>query len=164
MINKHKIGVFSGRFDGPNLGHVLTINHIAQDYEVLIVPILDYKQREACTAKKAKQIFEYYFRSIKCDFDIRFVIGDVHFGSISSIEFFATVSDKFTDLRFSDVTYLSGNLDVLKHISSLGIKTKYVPRVTIPGIDQYLFESTKIRKTMKKEHKSLCQIYNIKIK
>ena len=40
-----RVAIFSGRFDPPHIGHVLTKIKIAKEYEFLIVPILDYPDR-----------------------------------------------------------------------------------------------------------------------
>lgn len=158
-----KIGLFSGRFDPPNAGHFLTLEELLTECHYLLVPILHYKDRIACTALEAKRIFEHHFCYVLsefCRYKIKFIINGRHFGKITIHELNNLV--KSEDLNLEDITYLSGNREVLKHIKSLGVKTKYVQRVSIPGIDQYLFESTKIRKKMKKSGKNLEEIYNIK--
>jgi hypothetical protein len=156
-----KTGLFSGRFDPPNLGHVLTIQRLLNDYHLLVVPILDYPERAGCTAEQAKLIFEYHFDSILtfAHNKIRFIINNEHFGKITHQELVFLIESNGLD--WNETEYLSGNHDVLNHIYKFHMKTKFVDRVYIPGIDQYLFESTKIREEIRKTGNNLGEVYNI---
>lgn len=158
-----KIGIFSGRFDPPNMGHIMTIERLIEEYHYLVIPILDYSNREGCTAKEAKTIFEHHFGMIipkmfKNRF--KFIINNDHFAEITILQFSKLLNS--VGLNVSDnITYLAGNEMVIKHMMEIGIKTKFVLRVIIDGLDQYTFESTKIREEIKKKGKSLDCIYNI---
>jgi len=158
-----KIGVFSGRFDPPNLGHVLTMQYLLDNYDRLIVPILDYPERSGCSAKDAQRIFQYHFRQFgqfASDFVIQFIINKTHFGKISKLDYEILLESNC--INPAETTYLAGNQEVLDHIKSLGIKAEFVPRVMIPGLDPYIFESTKIRNQMKTTGETLGEIYNLK--
>lgn len=159
-----KIGVFSGRFDPPNLGHFMTISKLIQSTNFMLIPILDYKERIACTAIEAKKIFEYCFNlflpSFSCN-KIKFIICNKHFGEIKRIEFINLMET--CGIGYKDIIYYSGNTDVLSHMKSLFVKTEFVPRVDIPDIDQFIFESTKIREKMINENKKLEELYNLKL-
>lgn len=159
-----KIGVFSGRFTPPNLGHVMTIRKLMDEYDKVVIPILDYPERGECSAKEAKKIFEYFFFELfnhGTKSNLHFVVDNVHFGQISIYQLATLLSG--IGCEIDKITYLSGNEEVLKHIQSLGVPCRFVPRVSISGIDQYLFESTRIRKEMENTGKNLEEIYNLRI-
>jgi hypothetical protein len=68
------------------------------------------------------------------------------------------------DLKPEDCEYIAGNTEVLDHVESLDIMPcRQIRRVNIKGLklDQYLFESTKIRARMKRRKSTLGQEYNI---
>jgi hypothetical protein len=163
-----RVGIFSGRFDPPNLGHVLTLSHLLCEYHFLLVPILDYPEREGCSATDAKRIFDHHFDTVlpKCARNkIMFVINTEHFGKISPVEYMA-ITWAYDIPHVHD--YLSGNESVLEHLKAMVAKGQLicspvrVPRIPMPDIsDQYLFESTRIRKKMKDTGKTLDDIYHL---
>lgn len=148
--------VFSGRFDPPNLGHVLTLEHLLKKYRFVLVPILDYSAR-GTSARSAKIIFEHHFSVSP---KIKFVINKTHFGEIPKTEYYNLLDKHKMERKYT--IYLAGNSMVLAHFRDLCVPYAYVPRVQIQGLDQYIFESTKIRETMKKTGESLAEIYNLK--
>lgn len=157
-----KFGVLSGRFDPPNSGHFMTIEQLLEEYSMLLIPILDYHGRTGCTADGAKAIFEHHFNMVIQPIfrnRINVIINTTHFAEITEGEYYELLKKNNFDYRFT--TYLAGNQEVLEHMKEIGAQCEYVPRVTVEGIDQYTFESTKIRNRMNETGESLNEIYNI---
>ena len=150
------IGCFSGRFDPPNLGHVLTILELLQTYETLLIPILDYEDR-ALPADDARRIFWAFAERAKIEKRVQFFVNDVHFGKITW-EQYSQVCDPYQP---EVVRYLSGNVRCLQHMRTIGARVAHVPRVTIPGIDQEQFSSTSVRRVM--ANIPLEKYYNISV-
>lgn len=121
-----KTAIFSGRFDPVHLGHVLTILKLLDRFDHVVVVILDYPEREGCTAQKALEVFQAVFCKIGGPGTITLVINKIHFARITIDQYFelairAGVGD-------DDVTYVSGNREVLKHFKDMGILCKFIPR------------------------------------
>jgi hypothetical protein len=166
---KGQTALFSGRFSPPNLGHVLTILRLLQDFKKVVVVILDYPERKGCTVDVAQDIFGTVFKMIGIPKE-RLVIAknDIHFGKITSLQLEGLLNN--LDLKICKTTYVGGNQEVNDHIMSLGLMdvmgikrvvisdgiTNYLPK------DQYIFESTRIRDKIDKGE-SLGGQYNIHI-
>ena len=73
-----KIVLFSGRFDPPNPGHVITILRLARIYGYVKVPIL-YQKGRRYPAQFAKQLFEEIFADRD---DIEISINESHFAHV----------------------------------------------------------------------------------
>lgn len=115
MENK-KIGLYSGRFDPPHLGHVITTLRCLESYDMLKIVVLDYDTRQY-SADYAKQVLSESLTLSNKNFEI--YINTVHFGKITKEEI----------LQFAPFThYLAGNSPVLAHVGSLGIPVRWVDR------------------------------------
>lgn len=117
--------LFSGRFDPFHLGHLVTIAGLAQRFDKVIVVILDFPEAQYPLCYR-KQAAEEVIKSIKGNIEV--VVNKDHFAEISKDALF----------NFKADVYASGNLEVLKHIESLGFKTLYVER-------SYEYSGTEIR-------------------
>lgn len=155
-----KTAIFSGRFDPPNLGHVITIQELINDYDNVLVVILDYPERMGCTALTAMVLFGKVFGYL--DFawtegrcvGVDIITNNVHFGKITEKEIKTLLSKH---VNIDKAIYVGGNKEVNKHIESLGvIPVKYIPRTPI-------YNSTAIRKNID-GGESLEEQYNINIK
>ncbi len=159
-------GIFSGRFDPPNLGHVITIGNLLLEYLQVVVVILDYPGREACSAVDAKSIFAHHFARLLAPValnKIRLEINTEHFGLITRQQFDARLRD--WGLRWEDCDYLSGNNDVLPNIGRMGMRARFVPRVDIDGagaLDDQIFSGTNVRATMGKFGMGLADYYDVR--
>lgn len=170
---KKTAALFSGRFDPPNLGHVITVGWLLRKYRQVIIAILDYPEREACGVIDAMHMFRTCFSLLRPNSldSITLLIDDIHFGKIKldRIKFLC----RSVFIKFGDVVYVGGNESVNKHIKSLGLPVDVLPRVKLQGDygeigeylydDQYVFESTRIREKIKKGQPLGIQ-YNIDIK
>lgn len=107
--------VFSGRFDPPHPGHIATIKRLSKIFNYVEVVILDYPERRYPLTYCLNVLEE-------CLVDENNSIGissnKTHFAKLTITEW----------LPFNAAYYAAGNLEVLKHIESLGIKTYYVDR------------------------------------
>lgn len=107
--------LISGRFDPPHLGHLITIGRERVIYDRVIVVVLD----------DGKQFFPLCYRMDILWEAVHLLGGNIsvesnrtHFGGITKEEL----------SRWKFDIYGSGNMDVLRHISSLGIACRYIPR------------------------------------
>ena len=107
--------LFSGRFDPPHPGHVVTILRLHAKYGHVVVPILDYADRR-WPASYCKQVLDECFDHLKGDVEVR--INATHFAEITCDELDAYECD----------LYAAGNVKVIKHVESLGMKCVYVDR------------------------------------
>lgn len=147
------IGVFSGRFDPPHIGHILTIMRLLETYLKILVVVLDYSERKACTAEKAKDIFDQVFHGLSKG-KVVTVINDVHFSRISKIEYRCLCLDNEID---PDMTmYLSGNHEVIAHFNDIGVPHQFVERTS-----DSLYSGTKIRKEIDKNNVVLDEFYGV---
>jgi len=110
--------LFSGRFDKPELGHIITIGRLAQKYKKVIVCILDYEEARWPVSYKLK-VFEDCFKVLEHSERIHVIVNNVHFAKI-------TIEELESVAKFD--VYGAGNNEVLKHIESLGVECVYVPR------------------------------------
>jgi len=141
--------IFSGRFDPPHLGHVLTILKLCERFGRVIVPVLNYKEREFCNVLEAKSIFDGFFDIISPVNSIssrpEIVINSVHFGEVTK-EYYENLLKLYKVLPERCV-YMSGNEFVLEHITKLGFRTERAAR----SMD-HIYEGTKIRKYFELEN------------
>ena len=162
MACQCEIGLFSGRFDPPTAGHFVCVETLMLKYSQIIVVILDYKGRDGCTAEKAKQLWDYHFDLILPPIvrsKVIVTINTHHFGQITKEQLEAYLEKN--NLKFD--IYLSGNVEVLKHMESQGYKCRYVPRVAFP-LDYSVYAATDVRKTMKNMDMSMEDYYRIETK
>jgi nicotinamide mononucleotide adenylyltransferase len=122
--------LFSGRFDPPNLGHIMTLQRLAQEYAKVIVCILDYPQQFQ-PIKERLEIMESTLYCCIGNYEI--MVNNVHFGVINK--------EDIEPLPDFDV-YGSGNAVCEAHMTKLGYKVVDVRRT--PG-----YASTDIRDWLK---------------
>jgi len=110
--------LFSGRFDKPHLGHLITIQRLMRQYDMVVVVVLDYPEANYDIDFRMNVLNEALLNS-KGSFII--TKNETNFGEITDEEL-----EEFPCFQY----YGSGNKKVLKHIKSLGGNTivVYVPR------------------------------------
>lgn len=106
--------LFSGRFDPPHIGHVITVARLASQFRRVLVYVLDYPEREYSMAYSLSVLREACAHMARVDI----CANSHHFGKISA--------DDLRRYRFD--VYASGNDSCLKHIAGLGKKTLFVER------------------------------------
>ena len=107
--------LFSGRFDPPHPGHIITILNLAAKYEEVVVVILDYDERDYAVAY-VKKVFEDIFKTFPHSVAVK--VNKTHFAKITKKEY----------EEFGCDLYAAGNHKVLRHLEKLGIKTIYTER------------------------------------
>jgi cytidyltransferase-like protein len=117
--------LFSGRFDPPHLGHMITVARLWETFDAITIVILDYPESEYPISYRAQALKEMV-RHLNGRYKV--LVNQTHFGKITREEL----------SKFKFDVYASGNLEVLKHIESLGFKTLYVER-------SYEYSGTEIR-------------------
>lgn len=144
-----RTAIFSGRFDPPNLGHVITTLHLLGKYHVILVVLDNDEYRECIDADLAIDIFSTVFEYIDPK---PVVISNLHhFQFIELVDLAKLVKD--CGLEPKDTVYVGGNKEVNDHIKKLNyIDVEYVERIKLVKkdrlylpADQYMFESTRIR-------------------
>ena len=129
----NKIAIFSGRFDPPHLGHIITLHKILTCYSKVIVPILDYEGRCLSAFDALSDFFEYkslVFPSYMQN-KVYFLINKTHFGKITEGEIKGICRLAGEDDDLSQFVYVGGNEKVNKHIESLKcIKVEHFQRST----------------------------------
>jgi nicotinamide mononucleotide adenylyltransferase len=150
-LHPYDTGIFSGRFDPPHLGHLITILRLANRYGKIVIVILDYPEREACTAERAMEILDTVFNLIfsavtRSKIDV--IMNKVHFGKITFSEYDLLLRN--IGACFNHTVYLSGNDEVIKNFEKQQIPYERVAR----SIDD-TYSGTEIRKEMGKTGKQL---------
>lgn len=110
-----RIALFSGRFDRPHLGHIVSILRVGQRFNKVIVVVLDYPEQEYSVYYRAQMLDEILSNSVG-NYDV--IVNKEHFGKITA--------EQLRKYEFD--VYASGNHDCLKHIESLGKKVMYIDR------------------------------------
>jgi hypothetical protein len=155
MENKnYKTGIFSGRFDPPHIGHLFTILKLASIYGKIVVVILDYPERETCSAERARQLFDKLFHIIFPEISfskIDIIVNSIHFGKITFSEYDLLLRN--IGACYNHTVYLSGNDEVLKHMNN-----EQIPYERVERSEEEIYTGTIIRKEMKNKEKSLEQI------
>lgn len=108
--------LFSGRFDKPHLGHLITIQRLGRIYDKVIVVILDYPKQRFPIDMRYDILKESLDNSIG---RYEIITNKIHFGELTK--------EDLKDLPPFDI-YGSGNVEVLQHVQGLGVKIKFVPR------------------------------------
>lgn len=146
LQDTNKTAIFSGRFDPPHLGHILSILELARLYGKVAVIILDYPDREECSVDEARDIFnklfDLFFPPIARQV-IQVEVNDIHFAHISFAEYDALLRNIGCCMNHS--IYVSGNLEVLENMKKQGIKARFFARS-----NDYLYTGTKIREEIDK--------------
>ena len=129
MEDKNMVGIFSGRFDPPHLGHLMTILDLCKLFQKIVVVVLDYRGRPTCSASMAVLIFETLFEDFLpqiCANKIECIVNHTHMAEVSVSEY-DDLLEAVGTTRANSI-YLSGNPEVLKHMEEIGIKNEPVPR------------------------------------
>jgi len=119
------IAFFPGKFQPPHLGHIISIMKICDQYEKLIVAISNDGPKVLSQIER-KKIFDEVFR----------LIDNVEVITVKAV--ITEIKDIKILPRF-DIC-LSGNINVINKMKSLGARVKYVHRSRGIG-----FRSTEIR-------------------
>jgi glycerol-3-phosphate cytidylyltransferase-like family protein len=114
----------SGRFDPPHPGHIINLLNIAKKFESVKCVVLSSDTRRY-PMSYCLQILDKILTHLP--FDIELKANKTHFAEITKEELDAFDCD----------IYVGGNLKVLKHIESLGMKTSFIDR-------SYYYEANKI--------------------
>jgi hypothetical protein len=110
------IMLFSGRFDKPHAGHIITIQRLGIVYSKVIVVILDYPKQKYPIGMRYDVLKEALDNSVG---KYEVITNKIHFGELTKKD--------LKKLPPFDI-YGSGNIEVLQHIQSLGVKIKFVAR------------------------------------
>jgi nicotinamide mononucleotide adenylyltransferase len=156
-----KIALFSGRFDPPTMGHTVAIQTLMLRYAMVLVVVLDYKGRRV-PANKAQKLFDFHFDLVLPPIGrnrMKVAINKHHFGMITKEQLEKWL--KKYKLRFD--VYVSGNVEVLQHMESLGYECRYLPRVAFP-LDYSIYSATDIRKYMDSFDMSMEDFYRLEKK
>lgn len=104
---------FSGRFDRPHAGHVAQIMRLGQEFDKVIIPVLDYPEQ--------KYPVQYRVAILKEILSMAKGLYCVY----ANKEHFARITiDQCPDFDI----YASGNIECLKHMEKLGYNILYVNR------------------------------------
>lgn len=145
MDSAYKTGIFSGRFDPPHIGHILTILKLCFDFSKIVIVILDYPERKACSAEKAKEIFTDFFDMIfpaTTRSKVAFVINNIHFGKITFAEYDCFLRN--IGACYNHSVYLSGNQEVLGNME----KQQILHYKKVPRSEEDIYSGTDIRKVL----------------
>ncbi len=112
----NKTILFSGRFDRPHLGHLITIARLGQLYDRVIVCILDYP-RQFYEIDERVKIMKDALEHVIGSYEV--IVNRHHFGHI--------IKGQVEELPHFDV-YGSGNYDCYMNMGTLGYKSISVPR------------------------------------
>lgn len=115
MKEKTKIALFSGRFDRPHVGHIISLQRLAQKYALVKVLILDYPEQQFSVQYRGQMLKEC-LSMCKGTFEV--VVNKEHFGKITN--------DEIDNYDFD--VYCSGNQSCLSHIESLGYDVEFIER------------------------------------
>jgi cytidyltransferase-like protein len=107
------IACFSGRFDRPHTGHIVQIMRLGQEFDRVIVPVLDHPDQRYPVQYRV-QVLQDILAMAKGNYFV--YANKEHFGEIAK-----------NQCPMFDV-YISGNFKCLKHMESLGYKTRYLDR------------------------------------
>ena len=107
--------IFSGRFDRPHLGHIETITKLGREYARVIVVILKYEDQRYPICYRYERMLAILDRC-KGNYDVR--VNQTHFAEITREDL---------DCYDADV-YGAGNVEVLRHIESLGYPCVFLDR------------------------------------
>jgi phosphopantetheine adenylyltransferase len=105
--------LFSGRFDPPTPSHIVQILRLLKRYQKVLVVMLDYPKRRF-PLRYCLDLFNETFENRP----VEIITNTKHFGKISAEEI----------TKYSFDVYAAGNLQVLRHIESLGFPVIYIER------------------------------------
>lgn len=107
--------LFSGRFDRPHPGHILTILQLGFIFRKVLVVVLDYPEQKYPVQYRV-QLLQSILEYAMGEYEV--VSNESHFARI--------VEEDLSKFKFD--VYASGNIECLKHIEELGRKVTYVNR------------------------------------
>jgi hypothetical protein len=137
-----KVAVFSGRFDPPHIGHIMSIHKLSTSNDIVIIPILDYCDR-FISSESACEVFNSVFEHYQSHSLIIFLINFIHFAKITAKEYDDLLKQCGIDQGINDVTYYAGNKEVLDNFNAMGINCVYLDR----SMDE-VYTGTKIREAV----------------
>ena len=123
-----KTAIFSGRFDPPHIGHLMTIEKLLKRYDMVVVVVLDYQGRVSCNAKNAQSSLVRGCNKIGGNGIISITSNKIHFGQITKGEYHQLLNHVCAVP--SDTVYVSGNEAVIEHFKAdmPGVMFEYIPR------------------------------------
>lgn len=156
-------GLFSGRFDPAHPGHLITIADLLIKFDKLLVPVLSYRGREACTARESVAIMDGFFDRVMSPMlrnKLVIFVNKHHFGRITKAQL-----QKYPKFDI----YLSGNRQVLDHMKSLGYKTRRVKRIPADirkkvkvDLDK-MYSGTEVRRILSESGRPLSSYYHLNL-
>lgn len=123
---------FSGRFDQPHVGHIIQIMRLGQQFNRVIIPVLDYEGQRYPVQYRVDVLREALLMA-KGNYDV-FSNKD-HFAKIKK--------ENCPKMDF----YASGNMSCLLHMEQLGYKVIYVDRAYDYGATEE-YKLNKIREVL----------------
>ena len=131
---RKQVALFSGRFQPPHLGHIITLMKLHPQYDEIIIAITEYTwggtKMPVLSVKYVKEILEAVFKNIS---KYRVIIAGK-----AIIE-----RTNFDDLPRFDVI-LTGDLNLIKHLEKIGMKYRFIPRTEGVG-----YSGTELREVLK---------------
>ena len=123
-----KTAIFSGRFDPPHRGHLMTIEKLLKRYDRVVVVVLDYPGRQGCSTADAKECFVAICSKMDGNGIISIVSNKIHFGQITKGEYHQLLN--YVCAAPPDTVYVSGNEAVIEHFEKdiPGVMFEYIPR------------------------------------
>ena len=107
--------LFTGRFDRPHCGHIHTIQQLGQQYDRVLVVVLDYKKQRYPVEYRAN-ILSDILQYSKGNYEV--MINSVNFEH----------ADRNEIDRYTFDVYCSGNLTCCNKLMALGYITRYIDR------------------------------------
>lgn len=117
----NKTILFSGRYDKPHIGHIITIQQLAEEYEKVIVCILDYPG-QFYTIEERVRIMKKVLS--KCTGNYQVITNKTNFEKITKQQMEDEGIPEFTH-------YGSGNFQCFMNMFHLGYKSVSINRT--PG-------------------------------
>ncbi len=131
---RKQVALFSGRFQPPHLGHVITLMKLYPLYDEIIMAITEYTwggtKMPVLSVKYVKEILEAVFKNIP---KYRVIVS-----SKAMIE-----RTSFDDLPRFDVI-VTGDLKLIKHLEKVGMEYRFIPRTEGVG-----YSGTELREVLK---------------
>jgi nicotinamide mononucleotide adenylyltransferase len=130
--NKKGIALFSGRFNVPHIGHILTIFKLCREFDMIKIVILDYPGRKVL-AHWARDIFDDCLKHTGYKWKI--YINSTHFAKISM--------EELSGYGPFDA-YYAGNIEVLNNIRNfekeLEFEARWIDRSWFYEASRYDFQ------------------------
>jgi len=123
-LKPKKKALTSGRYDPPHPGHIINLIYIAKRYGSVKCVVLDSEKRRY-PMSYCIQIMNAILKELP--FEIELKVNKTHFSEVTKEELDACDCE----------IYVGGNLNVLRHIELLGMRTDFIDRA-------YYYEAGKI--------------------